>query len=188
MPITATQTPQLHTLTSASMHLDPLKLNSVLFPPSQHPYSCALDSCEILSSVINLVKRNLPECLQPPTMRHQEIVPSSRRGRYLDYGGHPLRHPCRDVGGSCQYLSLALAAFSLFFTTLAYSSTGMYANSIYIWLPLTLVGDVGAVLEAHTLIYKDHGPRISEYIQDIFKRLSRGSNEEGSGTQSQHGF
>jgi hypothetical protein len=60
------------------------------------------------------------------------------------------------------YLSLAMAAFSMLFTALAYRSTNLSPDSIYVWLPLTLAGDVGAVLQAHALIYGDHGSQLLE--------------------------
>ncbi len=78
-----------------------------------------------------------------------------------------------------QYLCLALAAFSLFFTALAYASTTLSADSIYVWLPLTLAGDVGAVLQVQALIYTEHRSRISKYINDAFAFIGhpRRSNE-----------
>jgi hypothetical protein len=82
-----------------------------------------------------------------------------------------------------QYLSLALAGFSLVFTALAYGSTTLSADSIYVWLPITLAGDVGAVLQGQALIYKDHGSRILGYIKyaHSFTRHTPGSHLENNG-------
>lgn len=80
-----------------------------------------------------------------------------------------------------QYLSLALAGFSLVFTALAYGSTTLSADSIYVWLPITLAGDVGAVLQGQALMYKDHGSRILGYIKYAHSFTTAGSHRENNG-------
>ena len=66
-----------------------------------------------------------------------------------------------------QHLSLGMAAFTIFFTGLTYSSTKLSAESIYVWLPVTLAGEVGAVMQVHALLYQEYGARIlqTKYIR-----------------------
>lgn len=48
--------------------------------------------------------------------------------------------------------SVAMAIFSLSLTSLAYHSSTFDPNQIYIWLPITLVIDVGAVMQVFLLL------------------------------------
>lgn len=73
------------------------------------------------------------------------------------------------------YLSLAMAAFTIFFTGLTYGSTKLSAESIYVWLPITLAGEVGAVMQVHSLLYQEYGARILKikYIRGGHKLITR---------------
>jgi hypothetical protein len=62
-----------------------------------------------------------------------------------------------------QYISLAMAAFTIFLTSLAFASSKLTADTVYVWLPWTLSSEVGAILQAHGLIYQRHGERIKEW-------------------------
>lgn len=53
-----------------------------------------------------------------------------------------------------QMWSIAMAIFSLSLTSLAYQSTAFDPNQIYIWLPITLVIDVGAVMQVILLLIR----------------------------------
>ena len=55
----------------------------------------------------------------------------------------------------------------------------MYANSTYIWLPLTLAGDVGAVLEATTVLGFQNISRI--YLKDfLMVQMKKGAGHRVS--------
>ena len=62
-----------------------------------------------------------------------------------------------------QYISQAMAAFSIFLTSLTYASSKLTADTVYVWLPWTLSSEVGAILQAHALIYQRHGERIKDW-------------------------
>jgi hypothetical protein len=51
-----------------------------------------------------------------------------------------------------QIWSIAMAAFSVALTVSTYCSTRMQAEKVYVWLPITLVIDVGAMLQVFILI------------------------------------
>jgi len=61
-----------------------------------------------------------------------------------------------------RYLSLAMALANLLLTLFAYVSTGLSAETVYVWLPVTLGGEVGALMQLHAVLYKDQGVRIAE--------------------------
>ena len=59
---------------------------------------------------------------------------------------------------SAQYLSLGLAALSIALCIQSYISTGLVAEEILVWMPLTLMLDVGAMLQMVVLlIEKERG-------------------------------
>jgi hypothetical protein len=58
---------------------------------------------------------------------------------------------------SAQYLALALAVLGIALTLQAYQSTALKAEEILVWMPLTLVLDVGAMLQMVVLILEKHG-------------------------------
>jgi hypothetical protein len=61
---------------------------------------------------------------------------------------------------SAQLLSLFLSIFSVGLTILAYKSTHFDPNKIYIWTPIALTLDVGAVLHIIVIVVEEHWDRI----------------------------
>ncbi|KAM7211252.1 hypothetical protein V8F06_013370 [Rhypophila decipiens] len=53
---------------------------------------------------------------------------------------------------SAQYFALALALFSAVLCVQSYTSTGLAANQVLVWMPLTLIQDVGAMMQMVILI------------------------------------
>lgn len=57
---------------------------------------------------------------------------------------------------SSQLLTLILASLSLGLITIAYVSTHLHAESIYIWTPLTLVNEIGALIHVMFCVMNDN--------------------------------
>ncbi|ORY10195.1 hypothetical protein BCR34DRAFT_355411 [Clohesyomyces aquaticus] len=57
---------------------------------------------------------------------------------------------------SAQYLALGLAVLGIALTTQSFESTGLQAGMILVWMPLTLVLDVGAMLQMVVLIIEKY--------------------------------
>jgi len=74
-----------------------------------------------------------------------------------------------------QYLSIATASFALFLTGIAYVSTNLSAETVYVWFPITLSGDIGAVLQLHAIIYNEHRKTIADlkYIEPMWTFLTK---------------
>jgi hypothetical protein len=70
-----------------------------------------------------------------------------------------------------QYLSLAMAAFTIFLTSLTYASSKLTADTVYVWLPWTLSSEIGSMLQVHALIYHKHGPAIMELGIRIYEAI-----------------
>lgn len=58
---------------------------------------------------------------------------------------------------SAQYLALTLAILGIALTLQAFQSTGLRAEEILVWMPLTLILDVGAMMQMVVLILEKHG-------------------------------
>ncbi|KAF2034632.1 hypothetical protein EK21DRAFT_55852 [Setomelanomma holmii] len=69
---------------------------------------------------------------------------------------------------SAQYLALGLAILGVALTVQAFVSTAAAAAEVLVWMPLTLVLDVGAMLQMVILIIEKHDKRI----------IRRGRNED----------
>src|SRR5277367_1104616 len=71
-----------------------------------------------------------------------------------------------------QVWSLAMATLSIALTILSFHSTGLAAEKVYIWMPVALAVDVGAVMQVFILIIEEaeregeekDGRRIWRYI------------------------
>lgn len=61
---------------------------------------------------------------------------------------------------SAQYLALGLAVLGIALTIQAFISTALRAEEILVWMPLTLVLDVGAMLQMVILIVEKHDERL----------------------------
>lgn len=78
-----------------------------------------------------------------------------------------------------QVWSLVMATFSAALTILAYSSSKLDADQVYIWMPVALIMDVGAMTQVFVLIIEEadlqnpgstnDGRRILRYLIEIFK-------------------
>ncbi|KAH7077246.1 hypothetical protein FB567DRAFT_146200 [Paraphoma chrysanthemicola] len=60
---------------------------------------------------------------------------------------------------SAQYMALGLAMLGITLTVQAYVSTALKAEEVLVWMPLTLVLDVGAMLQMVMLILEKHDER-----------------------------
>jgi hypothetical protein len=61
---------------------------------------------------------------------------------------------------SAQYLALGLAVLGIALTVQAFVSTALRAEEVLVWMPLTLVLDVGAMLQMVMLILEKHDERL----------------------------
>lgn len=60
---------------------------------------------------------------------------------------------------SAQYLALGLAVLGIALTIQSYEGTSLKAETVLVWMPLTLILDVGAMLQMVVLIIEKHGFR-----------------------------
>lgn len=58
---------------------------------------------------------------------------------------------------SAQYLALSLAVLNLAITLQAYLSTKLKPEEVLVWMPLTLLLDIGAMMQLVVLILERHG-------------------------------
>jgi len=95
---------------------------------------------------------------------------------------------------SAQYLSLGLAALSIALCIQSYISTSLVAEEILVWMPLTLMLDVGAMLQMVVLLIEknhDQGRSMAIALQNFFTALWQGlgtfaAQPSGEGAQETH--
>ncbi|KAF2478381.1 uncharacterized protein BDR25DRAFT_365611 [Lindgomyces ingoldianus] len=68
---------------------------------------------------------------------------------------------------SAQYLALGLAVLGIALTAQSFQSTSLQAKNILVWMPLTLILDVGAMLQMVVLIIEKHGESLRHAIVAI---------------------
>lgn len=86
---------------------------------------------------------------------------------------------------SAQYLALGLALFSVALCIQSYLSTGLDAGEVLVWMPLTLMLDIGAMMQIVVLIIEEHtlrrlGGAIAAFLRAIWVAIAVcGHNESG---------
>ena len=90
-----------------------------------------------------------------------------------------------------QWWSLVMAAFSLSIVSLTYASTQWDPNQIYAWQPITLIGDLGAVVQVLVLVIEqsaeDSQPRNEDRrrilggIKKYISKIRGPSTHQGNG-------
>ena len=66
-----------------------------------------------------------------------------------------------------QWWSLTLAAFSIGLTTFAYVSTHMAPEEVFVWTPIALIVDVGAMMQIFILIVEGDGEDIQSWTREV---------------------
>jgi len=79
-----------------------------------------------------------------------------------------------------QLLSLALSSFAVGLTILSFHSTRLEPSQVYIWTPLTLTIDVGALLQIMALIWEDKKKK--KAVKQKLKKWSIWSKKERTRT------
>ena len=91
-----------------------------------------------------------------------------------------------------QVWSLVMAAFSVGLTISAFCSTRMQAEKVYVWLPITLVIDVGAMLQIFILIIEGKrggdGTLLRAISQHISGRRSKANRNAGASGRTHKDF
>lgn len=86
---------------------------------------------------------------------------------------------------SAQYLALGLALFSVALCIQSYLSTGLDAGEVLVWMPLTLMLDIGAMMQIVVLIIEEHtlrrlGGAIAAFLRPIWVAIAVcGHSESG---------
>ncbi|EXL42743.1 hypothetical protein FOCG_15188 [Fusarium oxysporum f. sp. radicis-lycopersici 26381] len=78
---------------------------------------------------------------------------------------------------SAQYLALGLALFSVALCIQSYLSTGLDAGEVLVWMPLTLMLDIGAMMQIVVLIIEEHtlrrlGGAIAAFLRLIWVAIA----------------
>ncbi|KAJ4162241.1 hypothetical protein NW765_010336 [Fusarium oxysporum] len=132
------------------------------------------------------------------------VIPGVKFGQFVDGINCPPTHLRPDPGGtlvpwlyalfllffhlpaciiralrweSAQYLALGLALFSVALCIQSYLSTGLDAGEVLVWMPLTLMLDIGAMMQIVVLIIEEHtlrrlGGAIAAFLRPIWVAIA----------------